>query len=282
MVVASINDLTTRFGFGRIAEPRPVALQSFSLEDDPEGLWVAERNGDIVGFAFSWVCEDLWFLAQLFVALELQSGGLGRDLLAKTLEHAEARNARSRALITFAFNRASQGLYIARGLYPLCPLYMMSAKRDAVIDRRIPSRLRVRALELSDETLAKLASLDRAALGVSRAKHHRYMLGPGGLKGVMLWSGAECVGYAYVGTEGHIGPIAVTTAEFAAEAFAAGLSFAAEGASEQVSAFVPGSSPAVLDAAMGVGMRITMPLLLMGSGGLPVWDRYLPRNPGLM
>jgi hypothetical protein len=24
----------------------------------------------MLGFAFSWVCDDLWFLAELFVALE--------------------------------------------------------------------------------------------------------------------------------------------------------------------------------------------------------------------
>jgi hypothetical protein len=55
LVVASINDLTERHGFGPMTSPSPPRFQLFSLEDDPEGLWVAEEDGTIVGFAWSWV-----------------------------------------------------------------------------------------------------------------------------------------------------------------------------------------------------------------------------------
>ncbi|WP_246792535.1 hypothetical protein [Rhizobium leguminosarum] len=51
LVVASINDLTTRHGFGPMAMPSPPNFQLFSLEDDPGGLWIAENDIDIVGFA---------------------------------------------------------------------------------------------------------------------------------------------------------------------------------------------------------------------------------------
>src|SRR5882672_12536090 len=75
LVVASINDLTERHGFGAIAVSRPTNFQLFSLNDDASGLWVAEDAGDILGFAWSWACDDLWFLAQLFVS----SGRQGRS-----------------------------------------------------------------------------------------------------------------------------------------------------------------------------------------------------------
>ena len=68
LVVASINDLTARHGFGPIAVSRPPNFQSFCLKDDAGGLWVAEDADEILGFAWSWVCGDLWFLAQLFVS----------------------------------------------------------------------------------------------------------------------------------------------------------------------------------------------------------------------
>src|ERR1700755_309496 len=100
LVVASINDLTERHGFGAMASVRPASFQSFSLQDDARGLWVAEDNGEIVGTAFSWVSGDLWFLAELFVAPRLQGAGLGRELLRRTLDHAEQSGARTRALIT--------------------------------------------------------------------------------------------------------------------------------------------------------------------------------------
>ena len=41
LVVRSINDLTERHGFGTMAVVRPTKFQSFSLKDDPDGLWVA-------------------------------------------------------------------------------------------------------------------------------------------------------------------------------------------------------------------------------------------------
>lgn len=122
LVVRSINDLTQRHGFGKMASLRPAHFQLFSLRDDPDGLWVAEDNGEILGFTFSWICDDLWFLAELFVAPGQQGRGIGNELLARTLAHAGKNKAAHKALITFAFNTVSQGLYIRHGLFPRLPL----------------------------------------------------------------------------------------------------------------------------------------------------------------
>jgi hypothetical protein len=59
LVVHSINNLTERHGFGPMASLRPPEFQLFSLSDDPNGLWVAEDSGRMLGFAFSWVCDEL-------------------------------------------------------------------------------------------------------------------------------------------------------------------------------------------------------------------------------
>src|SRR5216684_950763 len=72
LVVSSINHLTERHGFGTMAIPSPPKFQSFSLNDDADGLWVAEEDDRILGFAWSWVCGDMWFLAQLFVSPDQQ------------------------------------------------------------------------------------------------------------------------------------------------------------------------------------------------------------------
>ncbi len=85
LVVGSINDLCERHGFGPMAAVRPPDFSAFSLRDDPDGLWVAEDGGEILGFAFSWVCGDLWFLAQLFVSPGQQGRGIGQELLRRTL-----------------------------------------------------------------------------------------------------------------------------------------------------------------------------------------------------
>jgi GNAT superfamily N-acetyltransferase len=120
LVVASINDLTERHGFGSMATARPPNFQLFSLKDDPDGLWLAEDGDDILGFAWSWVCGNVWFLAQLFVDPDQQGRGIGNELLKLTLEHARKSGAVHKALITFTFNRVSQGLTSGTACFPRC------------------------------------------------------------------------------------------------------------------------------------------------------------------
>ena len=280
LTVASINDLTERHGFGPMAAVSPPRLLSFSLQDDPDGLWVAEDTGEMRGFAFSWVCGELWFLAQLFVAPDQQGRGIGQELIKRTLAHAEKSGAAKRALITFTFNRVSQGLYIRHGLYPRFPVYFFSIARERLAG--LPdSPLRAAPMSLAAHE-RDLAAIDSAALGVSRAKHHAYLLADEATKGAMLYAGKDCAGYAYISSAGHIGPLAVARADLAGPAFAAALKFAAAGNSAEVSAFLPGPAEAPLSLAVERGMRITFPMLLMANRDFGNWRCYLPRNPGFM
>src|SRR4051812_14347542 len=110
--------MTSRSATGMAGSPHQVRRASrASLRDDPEGLWVAEDEFGLVGFAFSWVCDGLWFLAQLFVAPDHQGDGVGAELLLRTLAHAHANGCARRALISFSFNTVSQGLYMRHGLF---------------------------------------------------------------------------------------------------------------------------------------------------------------------
>jgi ribosomal protein S18 acetylase RimI-like enzyme len=206
LVVRSINDLTERHGFGPMASVRRPDFQLFSLKDDPDGLWVAEAGGEIVGFAFSWVCGDLWFLAELFVAPSQQGRGVGNELLARTLEHAGKACAIKKGLITFTFNVVSQGLYIRHGMLPRLPIYLFSVARAGLRADQQGSRLRSAPIEATPSHLKILAQLDESALGISREKHHRYLLDDATMKGVLLHDDGDCVGYAYVSAAGHVGP----------------------------------------------------------------------------
>jgi ribosomal protein S18 acetylase RimI-like enzyme len=282
IVVASINDLTERHGFGAMATARPPNFQLFSLKDDPDGLWVAEDAGQILGFAWSWVCGDLWFLAQLFVPTAHQGRGIGNELLQRTLEHARKAGATNKALITFTFNRVSQGLYIRHGLFPKMPIYFFGVARERLMSGLQDAPLRCVAIEDTAAHLNALADIDARAVEVSREKHHRYLINDPATKGVMLYAGSECVGYAYIGSDGHIGPLAVTRAGVLGDAFATALKVATDDGSEQISAFLPGTCDNALSLAVKHGMRITFPMLLMASPGFGDWTQYLPRNPGFM
>jgi predicted N-acetyltransferase YhbS len=67
------------------------ALRRFAryLELDPEGQWVAEVRGEIVGVACAIVREGLWGLGLLAIATEHQGRGVGRRLLDAALRSAE-------------------------------------------------------------------------------------------------------------------------------------------------------------------------------------------------
>ncbi|WP_407189602.1 GNAT family N-acetyltransferase [Bradyrhizobium centrosematis] len=281
IVVASINELTQRRGFGKMASSRPQNFQAFSLMDDPEGLWVADDGADIVGFAWSWVCGELWFLAQLFVAPDRQSDGVGNQLISKAFAHAEARGASIKALITFTFNNVSQGLYIRHGLFPRFPIYMVSVPRDRLASRLAGPRLHLEPLAAAAPRFEDLVPIDVGALGVSRAKHHRYLLGDSTTNGFTIHAGRECEGYVYI-SDGHIGPLAVRRPDLVGPAFAAALSFAARSDVPIISAFVPGASEPALKVAIDHGMHLTFPMLLMSDRQFGDWASYLPRNPGFM
>jgi ribosomal protein S18 acetylase RimI-like enzyme len=189
LVVKSINDLTERHGFGPMASLHPPLFQLFSLKDDPDGLWVAEDADQMLGFAFSWVCGDLWFLAELFVSPGNQGRGIGNELLKRTLQHAQNSRAANKALITFTFNTVSQGLYIRNGLLPRFPIYFFKAERE-VLTRRLQSpQLRCLPLENTGSHLRSLAQIDYQALGFSREKHHQFLISNNVTKGVALHAG---------------------------------------------------------------------------------------------
>jgi len=281
LVVHSLNELCERHGFGPMATVRPPIFSQFSLRDDPNGLWVAEEADQIRGFAFSWVAGELWFLAQLFVSPGQQGRGIGRELLLRTFEHALKAKAIVRALITFAFNSVSQGLYIRHGLFPRYPIYNFSVAREDLIRRLSGETLRYELLKNTPSHLEHLAKIDICALGVSRAKHHRFLINDGASGGILLYADDECVGYAYV-ADGHIGPLAVRRKTALGAAFRTALNLAAGSTASQVSAFIPSPCEAALSAAIEHEMRVTVPMVLMSSNDFGNWTQYLPRNPGFM
>ena len=58
------------------------------IERDPGGAWVAERDGQMAGAALAIDRDGLWGLSLLVVDPAHQSAGLGRELLARSLEYA--------------------------------------------------------------------------------------------------------------------------------------------------------------------------------------------------
>ncbi|WP_245269949.1 hypothetical protein [Nitrobacter hamburgensis] len=108
------------------------------------------------------------------------------------------------------------------------------------------------------------------------------MLNDPATTGVLLCAGNDCVGYSYIGSNGHIGLLAITRPDILRDAFTTELKLAADGSAEKILAFLPGTCDSALSLAVNQGMQITFPMLLMALPGYGGWTQYLPRNPGFM
>jgi ribosomal protein S18 acetylase RimI-like enzyme len=281
VVYQSINDLVQRHGFEGLAASVTPEFLAFSLEDDPDGLWVAEDAGHVVGLGFSWVCGRFWFLADLFVLPEYQGQGVGGELMQLTFDHAQKHDADNRALITFAYNRASIGLYAKHGLFPREPLYTVGAPSAALVER-MEKKFAWARLDGSAAQTAALSRIDEDSLGFSREKHHRYLLAEAAVTGALFEDNGSPVGYAYVWSDGHIGPLAVASHAAMGPAFRTALALAIDQGVDQISAFLPGSNEEAMSIALGYGMRLSRTMVLVSAKAFGDWSRYTPNHPGFM
>ena len=166
------NELRVRHGRRPWPAPPPIAFPKFCLAEDPTGLWVAEHGDTIVGFGFSWMTEKFWCLSQLFVRPDTQGQGIGQALLSKTLTQAERNGATNRALITFAYNLASTGLYLKNGLYPREPLYRMAAPAQTVAQNLTNAGCEATPIAPRPALREWMAEIDEALLGFRRDLIH--------------------------------------------------------------------------------------------------------------
>ncbi|HET7128344.1 MAG TPA: GNAT family N-acetyltransferase [Gaiellaceae bacterium] len=201
--------------------------------------YVAEDEGEVIGFGSAWTRGDDWFLASLFVRGGAQGRGVGPMLL-----DAVWGDARRRRTVTDAIQPVSNVLYGRRGLVPVTPLLTFTG---------VP-RFDARA----EEAPTDVAAIDAAAYGFDRAIDHRYWE----LHARRTeWGDA----YSYVFPGGDIGPVAGTTPAAAARALSAEL--ARRGGPVRVR--IPGSARELVEVALRADLRLgAVPGLVLLSHGV--------------
>jgi GNAT superfamily N-acetyltransferase len=107
------------------------------VRTDPEGAWVAEAGGEIVGCALAIVREGVWGLSLLGIEPGHQGRGIGRELLDATLRYAEGR--RGAIIISSPDPRAMRRYALAGFELRPCVSFCGIVDRSA-----IPSGLRSR------------------------------------------------------------------------------------------------------------------------------------------
>jgi len=280
-VQRAYNDLRQRHGLAPTVPLRPPAFAQFCLDEDPGGLWVAESEGMMLGFGFSWMRGRFWYLAQLFTDPAVQAKGVGQALLARALQQARRHGARNRALITMAYNTTSTELYIRHGMYPREPLYRMAAPLAALGKVAMAPGYEVMPIEPWPESRDWLALIDEEVLGFRRETHHAFQLGAAALA-VRVEQAGQPVGYAYVSTEGHVGPLAITPGADAKAVVLAAIGCALEGQPRRVSMIVPGKADRIMPALSELGFRVEEPFVLLSAHSFGDWCHYLPGNPGFL
>ena len=137
------------------------------LRHDPEGAWVADAGGRIVGVSNALVREDLWVLSLFAVDRKYRSVGVGRRLLERAMRHASGTRA---AAIASSRHPAAMRSY-ARAGFDLHPSF---EAKGPVRRSSLPSGLRMREGEERDLELA--AEVDRAVRGAAHGPDLDLML----------------------------------------------------------------------------------------------------------
>lgn len=164
-------------------------------------FWVAEQDGQIVGFARSSVRDGVRELLEFFVRPGLQGQGIGGELLRRAFP---AGSARRRAIIATREMRAL-ARYLKAGVYPRFPIYYLFRTPEPV---ELSTDLEHSPAADTPETLAALGAIDQAILGFTRDVDHRFLLQD--RQAILFRRDGQVVGYGYFGK--GTGPIALLDA----------------------------------------------------------------------
>ena len=280
------SEVRKKYGYGSKRKEEaftPDSFYAFSVEHEPEGFWVAEEGDHIVGMMISWVRGAFWFLSYLFVAPEYQDRKVGRYLLDAAMQNGSSDKVSNRALVTYAYNTASIGLYMKCNMFSREPVYKMVGSTH-FIRSRDPKNLPVEATQIgqSKESFKTLSSIDRRVLGFSRGRHHEFFLQRTDGSGYLVKKSGDVLGYAYIWDDGQIGPLAVSAEENFAVVLEASLSLVASKNTDQVSLLVPGSNTLAVTTALKHKFRVREPYILMATNPFGTWSQYLFHSPPLL
>jgi ribosomal protein S18 acetylase RimI-like enzyme len=134
------------------------------LGTDPDGSWVAEDGGTVVGMSQSFVREDYWMLSQLGTVPGRQGRGVGRELLRLALSYGDPD---SPGTIQCSRDPKAMALYTSFGfvLHPVVAAW--GAMRPGAVARPDDVR-RFEPHEVAERELEVVSGIDRAVRGSAR------------------------------------------------------------------------------------------------------------------
>jgi GNAT superfamily N-acetyltransferase len=152
-------------------------------------FWIAETDGQVIGYARSTLRDGVLELTELFVLPQAQAAGVGRELLARAFPISVGE--RHRVVIATLDVRALIR-YLKAGCYARFPIHHFARTARPA---GTPTGLEVEPLEPAARTFALLAQVDESVLGFRRDADHAWLMTT--RRGVFYRRDGRLVGYGY-------------------------------------------------------------------------------------
>ncbi|MDP9358451.1 MAG: GNAT family N-acetyltransferase [Chloroflexota bacterium] len=235
-----------------------------------EGCWIAERDGQVIGYARATLHDGVRELTEFFVLPGHQAGGVGCELLARAFPHGGAR----RRVIIATTDTPALARYLKAGVSPRFPIYSISGKPHPA---DIPTDLTIERATATPETFAELRAIDQAILGFARDTDHAFLLSD--RRAELYRRGDQVVGYGYVGN--GTGPIALLEVSDVPAVLARAETEAARRHEADFGLNVPLVNRAAVDHLLRRGFRLdgTFPMFFMSDEAFGAFEHYIVSSP---
>lgn len=231
-------------------------------------FWIAESDGEAIGYARSIMRSGVWELTEFFVMPKRQSAGVGRELLKRVLPDGDARH----MVVIATTDVRAQVRYLKSGVYARFPLiYCWREAEEVPLD----TDLEIVSARPTAETLAALRQIDRQILGHDHDEDHAWLMEQ--RDGYLYLRDGNVVGYGYCGH--YNGPFALLQdADFPAVLAHAETHAARRGSKFGVE--VPLINRAAVDYLLGRGFQLdSFFALFMSDEPFGNFDHYLFPSP---
>lgn len=241
------------------------------LTREADQFWVAEHEGQIIGFARSSLHDGLREVHDYFVLPDDQAKGVGRELLTRSFP---AGGARRRAVIGSTEIRAV-ARYLKAGVYPRFPLYQIKRKPEPVT---IESDLRFESVTATPGTIAAIRAVDQAILGFARDADREFLLNEADRQAYLVYRGDHIVGYGFFGK--GTGPIALLDASDFPAVLARGETEAAARDDEEFGVTLPLINRSAVDYLLGRGFELDpYTILFFSDEPFGRFENYIISSP---
>jgi ribosomal-protein-alanine N-acetyltransferase len=125
--VSRLMSLAEEFMHGTATDEERLFILKSALKDPDYELWIAEADGEIVGFIDLWTIHDfchggkLSYIQNLYVTPKYRRLGVGSKLLPRVIERAEEGGALEIHVVTGFDNEPAIRLYKKHGLTKASP-----------------------------------------------------------------------------------------------------------------------------------------------------------------